>query len=175
MEGLTDNMTINLQAPGAADPRLSWSSAHDPFAPPVLRHRRDGILPAVAAALSVRDEVLSCTGAKGDQEPVLHPIVQEFLDELPVAQRERFTGRCPEAVLISRHLTAVEATRGKRASRRPLTRSEARKALRGGRLTVRRIREDGDPSHGAYLPPCRSCAPMLAHFGVMPVDPAARR
>lgn len=167
-------MTMNLQAPGAADPRLSWSTAHERFGPPVLRHRRDGILPAVAAALSVRDEVLSCTGAKGEQPPELHPIVQEFLDALPVAQRERFTGRCPEAVLISRHLTAVDATRGKRAARRPMTRGEARKALRGGRLTVRRIREDGDPSHGAYLPPCRSCGPMLAHFGVLPVDPAAR-
>ncbi|MCL2552698.1 MAG: YwqJ-related putative deaminase [Actinomycetia bacterium] len=168
-------MTIDLPAAGTADPRLSWSAVHDPAGPPVLRHRRDGIMPAVAAALSIRDEVLSCTGAKGEQPPVLHPIVQDFLDALPAAQRERFTGRCPEPVLISRHLTAVEATRSKRASRRPLTQGEARKALRGAKLTVRRIREDGDPAHGSYMPPCRSCAPLLAHFGVLPVDPAAGR
>jgi hypothetical protein len=97
--------------------------------------------------------------------------VQDFLDALPAGQRERFTGRCPEAVLISRHLTAVEANRGKRASRKPLTQGEARKALRGAKVTARRIREDGDPSHGAYVPPCRSCGPLLAHFGVRPVDP----
>jgi hypothetical protein len=168
------DMTTRLPAAAAADPRLSWSAARDPLEAPVLRHRRDGILPAVAAALSIRDEVLTCTGAKGEP-PVLHPIVQEFLDALPVAQRERFAGRCPEPVLISRHLAAVEASRGKRASRRPLTQSEARKALRGARLTARRIREDGDPAHGTYAPPCRSCAPLLAHFGVRPLDPGAEK
>jgi hypothetical protein len=167
--------TTHPQAAASADPRLTWSAARDAAAAPVLRHRRDGILPAVAAALSVRDEVLSCTGAKGEQAPGLHPIVQEYLDALPVAQRERFTGRCPEPVLLSRHLTAVEANRGKRAARRPLTQSEARKSLRGARLTARRIREDGDPAHGSYAPPCRSCAPLLAHFGVRAVDPGAER
>jgi hypothetical protein len=166
-------MTIHFPATGAADPRLSWSVPRHADGPPPLRHRRDGILPAVAAALSIRDEVLTCTGAKGDQPPVLHSIVQEFLDALPVAQRERFTGRCAEPVLISRHLAAVETQRGKRASRRPLTQGEARKALRGARLTARRIREDGDPAHGTYAAPCRSCAPLLAHFGVRAVDPTA--
>jgi hypothetical protein len=166
-------MTTHLEPAGPADPRLTWSAVRDPAGPPVLLHRRDGILPAVAAALSIRDEVLTCTGSKGEQPPELHPIVRDFLDALPVAQRERFTGRCPEAVLISRHLTAVEATRGKRASRRPLTQGEARKALRGAKLTARRIREDGDPTHGSYAPPCRSCAPLLAHFGVAPFNPAA--
>lgn len=173
MEGRTQIMTSQTQAAGAADPRLSWSGSDDPVGPPVLRHRRDGIMPAVAAALLIRDDVLTCTGAKGEQPPVLHPIVQDFLDALPVAQRERFAGRCPEPVLISRHLTAVEANRGKRASRKPLTQGEARKALRGAKLTSRRIREDGDPTHGAYAPPCRSCAPLLSHLGVKPVDPAA--
>jgi hypothetical protein len=173
MEESAYTMTIHLPAAGAADPRLSWSAVRDPAGPPVLRHRRDGILPAVAAALSIRDEVLTCTGSKAEQPPELHPVVRDFLDALPVGQRERFTGRCPEAVLVSRHLTAVEANRGKRASRKPLTQSEARKALRGAKLTARRIREDGDPAHGAYAPPCRSCAPLLAHFGVRPFDPAA--
>ncbi|UWE08101.1 YwqJ-related putative deaminase [Actinacidiphila bryophytorum] len=166
-------MTTHFPPAGAADPRLTWSAPRHREGPPALRHRRDGILPAVAAALSIRDEVLTCTGAKGDQPPVLHPIVQDFLDALPAAQRERFTGRCAEPVLISRHLAAVETQRSKRASRRPLTQGEARKALRGAKLTARWIREDGDPGHGAYAPPCRSCAPLLAHLGVSAVDPSA--
>lgn len=166
-------MTPHFPATGAADPRLAWGAPRQADGPPRLLHRRDGILPAVAAALSVRDEVLTCTGAKGDQAPVLHPIVQEFLDALPATQRERFTGRCAEPVLLSRHLAAVETQRGKRAARRPLTQGEARKALRGAMVTARRIREDGDPAHGTYAPPCRSCAPLLAHFGVLAVDPAA--
>src|SRR3954471_12055179 len=107
-------MTTHFPPAEAADPRLTWSTPRHTEGPPPLRHRRDGNLPAVAAALSIRDEVLTCTGAKGDQLPVLHPIVQEFLDALPAGQRERFTGRCAEPVLISRHLAAVEGQRSKR-------------------------------------------------------------
>jgi hypothetical protein len=134
------------------------------------------VLPAVAAALFVRDEVLTCTASKSGAAPRLHPLVQDVLDTLPVTQRERFTGRCPEPVLLSRYLTAVEAGNGKRTARRGLTGGEARKALRGARLTARRIREDGDPAHGEYAPPCRSCLPLLSHFGVRPVSsgPPAR-
>ncbi|MGW0700948.1 YwqJ-related putative deaminase [Streptomyces sp. NPDC002867] len=154
------------------DPRLNWSS-DDTTRPPGLRHRRDGILPAVAAALSVRGETLTCTAGKGDQPPTLHPLVQDFLDTLTSGQRERFTGRCPEAILLSRHLASAESQRSKRAQRKPLTHSEARRALKHSKLTARRIREDGDPLHGSYAPPCRSCTAMLDHFGVRPVDPTA--
>ena len=159
----------SAQTVTTGDPRLSWSSTETSPAPR-LGQRRDGILPAVAAALSVRGETLTCTAGKGDRPPVLHHLVQDFLDTLPSGQRERFTGRCPEAILLSRHLTAAEAGRSKRAPRKPLTNGEARRALKHARLTARRIREDGDPLHGTYAAPCRSCAVMLAHFGVRPVD-----
>ncbi|MGW4033337.1 YwqJ-related putative deaminase [Streptomyces sp. NPDC004838] len=154
------------------DPRLSWSG-DDETPPPALNHRRDGILPAVAAALSVRGETLTSTAGKGDQPPALHPLVQDFLDTLTSGQRERFTGRCPEAILLSRHLTAADGKRSKRARRKPLTYSEAKRALKQAKLTARRIREDGDPLHGSYAPPCRSCTAMLDHFGVRAVDPTA--
>ncbi|WP_326697944.1 YwqJ-related putative deaminase [Streptomyces sp. NBC_01754] len=149
------------------DPRLSWN---EPSRTPQLHHRRDGILPAVAAALSVRGETLTCTAGKGDRPPALHPLVQDFLDTLTSNQRERFTGRCPEAILLSRQLTAADSGRSKRARRKPLTNGEARRALKHARITARHIREDGDPLHGGYAAPCRSCTVMLAHFGVRPVD-----
>ncbi|MFI5757524.1 YwqJ-related putative deaminase [Streptomyces sp. NPDC051569] len=155
----------------SGDPRLTWSST-EPDHPPPLRQRRDGIMPAVAAALSVRGETFTSTAGKGNQPPALHPLVQDFLDTLTSGQRERFTGRCPEAILLSRHLTSAETTRSKRARRKPLTHGEARRTLKGAKLTARRIREDGDPLHGGYAPPCRSCTALLAHFGVRPVDPA---
>ncbi|MEW2136734.1 YwqJ-related putative deaminase [Streptomyces sp. NPDC005409] len=154
----------------AGDPRLRWSNSDGRSAVPVLRFRRDGILPTVAAALSVRGETLTGTAGKADQPPVLHPLVQDFLDTLTSGQRERFTGRCPEAILLSRHLTAVEGARSRRASRKPLSPSEARRSLKHAKITARRIREDGDPLHGSYAPPCRSCDALLAHFGVRPVD-----
>ncbi|RII15034.1 hypothetical protein DSC45_19250 [Streptomyces sp. YIM 130001] len=152
------------------DPRLDWSATTEP-ATPVPGHRRDGILPTVAAALSVRGETLTSTAARGDRAPTLHPLVQDFLDTLPSSRRERFTGRCPEALLLSRHLTAVDATRSKRARRKPLTPGEGRKALKHAKLTTRRIREDGDPLHGSFAHPCRSCTALTDHFGVRVVDP----
>lgn len=168
----TDRAEATEAAPAGAagDPRLRWSSTDGPTPPPVLRFRRDGILPTVAAALSVRGETLTGTAGKGDRPPVLHPLVQDFLDTLTSGQRERFTGRCPEAILLSRHLAAVEGARSRRASRKPLTASEARRSLKQSRITARRIREDGDPLHGSYAPPCRSCDALLNHFGVRPVD-----
>ncbi|MBA2949852.1 YwqJ-related putative deaminase [Streptomyces himalayensis] len=154
----------------SGDPRIGWSSAEAPHAP-ALHHRRDGILPTVAAALSVRGTTLTGTAARGDQPPALHPLVQDFLDALTSGQRERFTGRCAEAILISRHLGTADNERSKRARRRPMTNGEARKALKNAKLTTRRIREDGDPLHGSFARPCRSCTALAAHFGVRIVDP----
>ncbi|MFF3845590.1 YwqJ-related putative deaminase [Streptomyces sp. NPDC002328] len=155
----------------SGDPRIGWSH-DDTLHVPALLHRRDGILPTIAAALSVRGETLTGTAARGDQPPALHPLVQDFLDTLGSAQRDRFTGRCAEALLISRHIAAVDATRSRRAARKPMTNGEARKALKQAKLTARRIREDGDPLHGSFASPCRACTALSDHFGVYIVDPA---
>jgi hypothetical protein len=151
---------------------VGWSSNEAPVTPTLL-HRRDGILPTIAAALSVRGATLTGTAGRGDLPPPLHPLVRDFLDTLTSGQRDRFTGRCAEVILISRHITAVDADRSKRASRKPMTNGEARKSLKQAKLTARRIREDGDPLHGSFAPPCRSCTALSAHFGVRIVDPTA--
>ncbi|MFC9911847.1 YwqJ-related putative deaminase [Streptomyces sp. NPDC127197] len=156
----------------SGDPRIGWSATETHQAP-TLRHRRDGILPTVAAALSVRGTTLTGTAARGDQPPTLHPLVQDFLDTLTSAQRDRFTGRCAETILISRHIANADAARSKRAARRPMTNGEARKALKQAKLTARRIREDGDPLHGSFATPCRACTALSAHFGVRIIDPTA--
>ncbi|MEZ0091252.1 YwqJ-related putative deaminase [Streptacidiphilus sp. EB129] len=136
---------------------------------PLLRHRRDSLMPIVAAALSVRGDTHTHAGEKFDHTPQLHPLVVDFLDGLTLDQRERFTGRCPEPALLSQFLDGVANGRSKRAARKPFTETDARKALRGARMTTVRIREAGDPAHGTHQPPCRSCAPLLAHFGVQVV------
>jgi hypothetical protein len=146
-------------------------------AAPLLRHHRDSLLPAVAAALSLKNgQVHTLAGDKADLAPLLHPLVAEFLAGLPVEHRERFLGRCPEAVLLSQYLTTVDAARSKRAARKPLGINDARKALKGARLTTVRIREEGDPAHGTHAPPCRSCVPLLDHLNVVSVavGPPAR-
>ncbi|GHI90589.1 hypothetical protein TPA0905_00600 [Streptomyces olivaceus] len=152
------------------DPRIGWSSAEATHAPALL-HRRDGILPTVAAALSVRGATLTGTATRADAPPALHHLVQDFLDTLTSGQRDRYTGRCAETILISRHLANADAARSKRAARKPMTNGEARKALKHAKLTTRRIREDGDPLHGGFAPPCRACTALSAHFGVRVVDP----
>ncbi|MFD7879965.1 YwqJ-related putative deaminase [Streptomyces sp. NPDC059766] len=156
----------------SGDPRVDWSASETPHAP-ALHHRRDGILPTIAAALSVRGATLTGTAARGDQPPALHPLVQDFLDSLGSGRRDRSTGRCAEALLISRHIAAADAARTKRAARKPMTNGEARRILKAAKLTTRRIREDGDPLHGSFAPPCRACTALSAHFGVRIVDPAA--
>ncbi|MEU6685666.1 YwqJ-related putative deaminase [Streptomyces sp. NPDC046832] len=159
--------------PRTGDPRIGWSTTEAAHAPALL-HRRDGILPTIAAALSVRGATLTGTAARGDTPPTLHPLVQDFLDTLPSAQRDRYTGRCAETILISRHITAADTARSKRAARKPMTNGEARKALKQAKLTTRRIREDGDPLHGSFATPCRACTALSAHFGVRIVDPASQ-
>ncbi|MGY3202205.1 YwqJ-related putative deaminase [Streptomyces sp. TE5632] len=157
-------------APRTGDPRVGWS-ATDAAHTPLLHHRRDGILPTIAAALSIRGATLTGTAARGDTPPDLHPLVQDFLDTLTSGQRDRFTGRCAETILISRHITAADNARSKRAARKPMTNGEARKALKQAKLTARHIREDGDPLHGGFAAPCRACTALTAHFGVRVVDP----
>lgn len=159
--------------PRSGDPRIGWSTTEAAHTP-ALRHRRDGILPTIAAALSVRGTTLTGTAARGDRPPTLHPLVQDFLDTLTSAQRDRFTGRCAETILISRHIAAADTARSKRAARKPMTNGEARKALKQAKLTTRRIREDGDPLHGSFATPCRACTALSAHFGVRIVDPASQ-
>ncbi|NKI40757.1 hypothetical protein HFV08_05755 [Streptomyces sp. LD120] len=159
---------------GGHDPRVGWSTTHAP-PPPRLTARRDGILPAIAAALTLPGAgtpSLTGTASRADRPPALHHLVQDFLDALPTAARDRFTGRCAEALLLSRHLTAADAQRSKRAQRKPMTNGEARKTLKNARLTTRHIREDGDPLHGGYAPPCRACTALAAHFGISLDDPA---
>ncbi|MFF7151526.1 YwqJ-related putative deaminase [Streptomyces griseoaurantiacus] len=157
----------------SGDPRIGWSATEAPQAP-TLHHRRDGILPTIAAALSVRGTTLTGTAARGDQPPALHPLVQDFLDTLTSTQRDRATGRCAETLLISRHLTTADEARSKRAARKPMTNGEARKALKHAKLTARRIREDGDPLHGSFATPCHTCTALSAHFGVRIVDSTPR-
>ncbi|MGW0614078.1 YwqJ-related putative deaminase [Streptomyces sp. NPDC002788] len=165
--------TPHTADPRGGDPRIGWSATQAAHTP-VLHHRRDGILPTIAAALSVRGATLTGTAARGDTPPTLHPLVQDFLDTLTSAQRDRYTGRCAETILISRHIAAADAARSKRAARKPMTNGEARKALKQAKLTARRIREDGDPLHGSFATPCRACTALSAHFGVRIVDPTSR-
>ena len=122
-------------------------------------------LPMTAGALIVGGMVHSHTSVRGDVAPDLHPIVAQLLDALPTAQRERYTGWCAEVVLISDRLHEADE-----AADRPVTIGEAKALLNKGQIHISRIREDGDPTHGRFQPPCRSCAVLLEEFGITTVS-----
>ncbi|HET9379275.1 MAG TPA: hypothetical protein VFP69_00395, partial [Streptomyces sp.] len=58
--GRPGDTPLPVPAPASGDPRIGWS-APAPHHAPRLRHRRDGILPTVAAALSVHGTTLTGT------------------------------------------------------------------------------------------------------------------
>ncbi len=118
-----------------------------------------------AAALLAGNQILTHTSVRGDVPPRLHPVLREFFDNLPAEHRERYAGRCAEAILVSDRLYAADETTGT-----AVTAPQARQAVWGSRLRVTRIRELGDPTHGEVQAPCRSCAAMLEWFGVEEVS-----
>lgn len=122
-------------------------------------------LPMTAGALIVGGMVYSHTSMRGDVRPDVHPLVAGVLDGLPIEQRERFAGWCAEVALISDRLHEAEKEAG-----RPITTDEAHDTLRGGQIHISRIREEGDPTHGSFQPPCRSCAVLLDEFGITTVS-----
>ncbi|MGC0419336.1 SUKH-3 domain-containing protein [Embleya sp. AB8] len=128
----------------------------------------DGIpvdfLPATSGALTIADYVFSHTSLKGDGEPNLHPVLREFLDALPVRLLEPGIGRCAEAVLVSDALWHMQEDWGDE----PMDPEWACESFRHNTaaVTVTRIREWGDPTHGTFQPPCRSCAAMLEYFHI---------
>ncbi|MBL1068650.1 SUKH-3 domain-containing protein [Streptomyces sp. 7-21] len=133
---------------------------------PLLRHRRPGILPTTAAALSLPSREQPLTGTATPRSagaPSLHPVVAAILDGLGTGQRERHIGRCPEVALLSRWLTESGA----------VTLDDARRALAGAGIVTRHVREDGDPQHGQHAPHCRSCTVLLARLGVSSASAAA--
>jgi hypothetical protein len=119
--------------------------------------------PATAAALLVKGQVHTHSSVRGDLAPELHPMIRRVLATLPVSRRERYVGWCAEPVLLSDQLFAAGADLPPGVD---LTPAQAQAALRGARLVVTRVREDGDPTHGVVQPPCRSCTVLLDLFGV---------
>lgn len=123
------------------------------------------MLPRTAAALQIAGRVFTHTSVKGDTEPRVHPLVRDFLTGLPPTLRERYAARCAETVLVSDLLWGWDTERAAQGEE-TLTLAEARTRLTGARLTVYRVREPGDPTHGTFQPPCRSCLALLACLGV---------
>jgi hypothetical protein len=126
-----------------------------------------GVYPATSAALFVKGQVHTHSSVRGDMPPELHPMIRRVLVTLPVSRRERYLGWCAEPVLLSDQLFAAGADLPPGVD---LTPAQAQAALRGSRIVVTRVREDGDPTHGTVQPPCRSCGVLLELFGIETVD-----
>ncbi|MFG2759107.1 YwqJ-related putative deaminase [Streptomyces wuyuanensis] len=117
----------------------------------------------MAASLLVQGQIFSHTNLGGDEEPRLHPALQEFFDSLPVEQREPFIGFCAESALISDQLWGMDS---QRTDRRATTLDDAAAHLRGAALVAKKIRGRGDPEHGTPAQVCRSCRALLDRLGI---------
>ncbi|MCQ0024825.1 YwqJ-related putative deaminase [Streptomyces somaliensis DSM 40738] len=121
------------------------------------------VVPGVAASLLVQGTIVSHTSLTGTGTPRLHPSVQAFFDALPVDLREPFIGYCAESALVSDQLWALDQQRADPGSTSLV---EARDHFAGSALVARKIRDHGDPEHGAPAPVCRSCGALLGELGV---------
>jgi RHS repeat-associated protein len=73
--------------------------------------------------------------------------VQDVLDDIPVAKRSDFHGRCAEPACISKALDAGVDPRG-------------------GTIATVKVRAPGNPAHGTPITPCPSCKVLLEVFGI---------
>lgn len=147
--------------------------ARRPAAPrtwdPAARNRRDldrTTFPETITHLTLPTGRLQISRSmKGDGRPDLHPLVRDFLDELPVRKRERGADRCAEVAALSDALHRESADRAA-AGRPDITLDEARSDLFGGAdLVTYWLREPTDPRAGRTGPPCVSCLLLLRHLG----------
>jgi hypothetical protein len=144
---------------------------------PVVRAEHDRLrasFPENVTHLRLADGRLRMSRSmKGSGTPNLHPLVREFLAELPVPYRERGNDRCSEVAALSDALHAEDARRAANGEA-PTTLAEARgDLLRGADLVTYRVREPGDPTGGQPAPPCVSCRALLGHLGFALQSPEA--
>ena len=159
----------------SGDPRIGWSSTETPphphppataataYSPPSPPPSPSAAPPSPAPPPAATSRPPCTRSSRTSSTPS------------PTPSATASPAAAPKPSCISRHITAADADRSKRAARKPLTNGEARSALKHAKLTARRIREDGDPLHGSYAPPCRSCTALSDHFGVRIVDPTAQQ
>lgn len=136
------------------------------------RNARRRPTPAAAAHITLADRQVIGRGAKGDQELRHHPLVQDYLDDLPPGHLVRGGDRHAELVALSDLLHAEDARRAEEAGRGgggapPMAPDDVRRLVAGAAIEVFRVREPGDPVGGQPVRPCESCINALVYFGLL--------
>ncbi|MET9111828.1 YwqJ-related putative deaminase, partial [Streptomyces zhihengii] len=135
---------------------------------------KDRVQSGCAGSLSHGDVITSHTssqGRHGQAYPDTHPSLKELYDDVQARSDRDGTplgrghGRCAEVSLVSDRLHELGRTRDISSL------DDARDALAGSKIHTVAIGEqfdnDGNKvAHGGYLPPCRSCGPVMDALGV---------
>lgn len=102
---------------------------------------------AAAAETGAPVDPITAESSKG-RTPVIDPAVAHAYNQVPpeIANANRYHGKCAEAELISKVISA---------GRDP----------RGAKIGTARVRDPGNPGHATPIDPCPSCASVLRHFG----------
>lgn len=123
--------------------------------------------PGVAAHLTVQGQLHLAQGAKSDHELRHHPLVRDYLEDLPPGHLVRGGDRHAELIVVSDVFHEHDRRRAA-AGEPPLTEESARELLADSRLELFRVREPGDPAGGPAKRPCDSCVKALVYFGGLP-------
>lgn len=135
---------------------------------------KDKVQQGCAGALVHGDVLTSHTssqGRHGQKYPDTHPALQSAYDEVRArADRGELVlgrghGRCAEVSLVSDRLHELGRTQSISSL------DDARRALAGSRIHTVAVGEQFDNdgnrvAHGSYLPPCRSCGPVMDALGI---------
>lgn len=146
--------------------RVSSLRTVDP-AVELRRNTHRSATPGGAAHLTVQYDQHIAHGVKGDVELRHHPLVADYLGDLPAGHLVRGGDRHAELVVVSDVLHEYDRRQAE-AGRPPLTEESARELLGSSYLEVFRVREPGDPAGGPAERPCDSCVKALVYFGVLP-------
>jgi len=122
--------------------------------------------PNVAAHLTLHGRMFRAHGAKSDAPLRHHPLVREYLDQLPAGHLVRGGDRHAELIVLSDVLHEYDRQNALSGAP-PLTLETARQLLAEAHLEVFLVREVGDPAGGPTPRGCESCINAMVHFGVL--------
>ncbi|WP_354381892.1 YwqJ-related putative deaminase [Streptomyces sp. PvR034] len=136
---------------------------------------KDRVKQGCAGALLHDGVITSHTSSQkkdGQSLPTTHPVLASLYQDVSDAhdrgelEKGRGHGKCAEVSLVSDRLHALEAS-----GHKITTPDEAAKALSGSVMHTVTTGDQPDRDrnivpHGSYIPPCRSCDPVMKRLGI---------
>ncbi|MBQ1018415.1 SUKH-3 domain-containing protein [Micromonospora sp. D93] len=133
----------------------------------LVREIHRGATPNTAAHLTIDGRIWTAQGTRADVPLNHHPLVRDYLQQLPPGELVRGGAAHAELIVVSDVLHEYDHRRAAEGIA-PMGRAEAAALLEDARFEIFRIREPGDPAGGPAERPCDSCISFLVRANVLP-------